>query len=142
MSDNTAGLYVIELGPDTIKVGRSGNVDKRLATHLRHARGHGMDPYRYSGVPCPEHLLVRAEREAHAAVRANGGEPTRSPEVFAGVYFNPVLALVQTVTAELIAYEEALAWLRTRTPNALNFVLSDCCDAVKRVVRRVIAEAA
>ena len=68
-------------------------------------------------------------------------EANYTPES-AGVYFNPVLAVVQNVVAELVAYEEALAWLATRTPNALDFVLSDCCDAVKRVVRRVVAEAA
>jgi len=141
VNEHTAGLYVFEIGPDTVKVGRSGNVDKRLATHLRHARGHGLDPYRYAAVPCPDHLLVRAEREAHNAVRAAGGQDTRSPEVFAGVYYNPVLATVQNVVDDLTAYEEALAWLRTRTPNALDFVLSDCCDAVKRVVRRAVAEA-
>lgn len=136
----TPGLYVIELGPDSVKVGRSGNVDKRLATHLRHARGHGLDPYRYIGVPCPDRLLVRAEREAHLAVQAAGGQPTRSPEVFASVYYNPALVVVQAVVAELVAYEEALAWLSSRTAAALDFVLSDCCDAVKRVVRRAVAE--
>lgn len=136
----TPGLYVIELGPDSVKVGRSGNVEKRLATHLRHARGHGLDPYRYSGVPCPEHLLVRAEREAHLAVQAAGGQSTRSPEVFAGVYYNPALTVVGRAVADLLAYEDALRWLCKQTPAALDELLGRCPNAVARVMRRVVAD--
>lgn len=136
----SAGLYVIELGPNSIKVGRSGNVGSRLDTHLRHARGHGLDPYRYIAIPCPEHLLVTAEREAHAAVRAMGATATRSPEVFSGVHYSPVVTIVEGVVTELVAHEQALDWLCGRPSDQLDELLSRCSMAVSRVVRRAVTE--
>jgi hypothetical protein len=135
----TAGIYVIELGPDTVKVGRSGDVDKRIATHLRHARGHGLDPYRYAAIPAPPELLCQAERECHGAVRTMGGQETRSPEVFAGVHYNPVLMLVNRVVGEVSAYAASLARLRGLSSVQLEAELVTSSPDVRAVVRRLVA---
>lgn len=98
------GLYVIEISLGVIKVGLSEDTDRRIATHIRNARGLGADPYRYEPVPCAEHLLRLAETTAHRVVRSMGGiAQAHTPEVFTGVYFNDVLLKVMAVV-DLVNY--------------------------------------
>jgi hypothetical protein len=98
------GLYVIEISLGVIKVGLSEDTDRRIQTHIRHARGLGADPYRYEPVPCAQHLLRLAESTAHRVVRNMGGvAQTHTPEVFSGVYFNDVLLKVMAVV-DLVNY--------------------------------------
>lgn len=131
-----SGIYVIELAHGSIKVGRSGNVEKRLATHLRHARGHGLDPYRFDSFPVEPHLLNQAERECHQAVAAAGGAAApHSPEVFSGVYYSPVRDLVQRTVTDINEHAAALARLRALDPPALDMVLAGVPRDVNLVLR-------
>jgi hypothetical protein len=103
------GLYVIEISLGVIKVGLSEDTDRRIATHIRNARGLGADPYRYESIPCAEHLLRLAESTAHRVVRAMGGiAQAHTPEVFTGVYFNPVLLKVMSVVDLVNYFDDAV----------------------------------
>jgi len=135
-----SGVYVIELAPGSIKVGRSGNVDKRLETHLRHARGHGLDPYRWDAFVVEPQLLVQAERECHQAITASGGTAApHSPEVFSGVFYTPTRELVERTIADINDHAEALARLRALDPPALDMLLAGVPRDVNIVLRRALA---
>lgn len=104
-----SGIYVIEISTGVIKVGLSEDTDRRIATHIRNARGLGADPYRYEVVSCPEDLLRYAERAAHKVTRRLGGvAQPHTPEVFTGVYFNQVLLAVMRAVELTLEYEAAL----------------------------------
>lgn len=104
-----SGIYVIEISIGVIKVGLSEDTDRRIATHIRNARGLGADPYRFEVVRCPEDLLRHAERAAHKVTRGLGGVvQSHTPEVFTGVYFNPVLLAVMRAVELTLEYEAAL----------------------------------
>jgi len=107
------GIYVIEVQHGVVKVGLSGDTERRISTHLRNARGLGADPYRWLVIDCPNHLLREAERAAHAAVRGIGGTPqARTPEVFTDVYFNPAWEAARGAVAVVVETDAALARLR------------------------------
>lgn len=133
------GVYVIEVRQGLVKVGRSQDTDTRIRTHLRNARSIGADPYRYKVIPVPVELLVVAEREAHAAVRALGGSSSaRADEVFAEVYYNPALAAVQGAVDALLDYARAKAWLAGLSDAELEREMGNAADDVKLVLRRLV----
>lgn len=133
------GIYVIEMSHGLVKVGRSQDTDTRIKTHLRNARSVGHDPYRYKVLPVPDELLVVAEREAHAAVRAAGGVASaRANEVFSGVYYNPALMVAQRAVGELLEYAAAKARLVELSSLDLEREMGNAADDVKVVVRRLL----
>jgi hypothetical protein len=139
----TAGIYVIEVSHGVVKVGLSADTDRRIATHLRNARGLGADPYRWHVIPCPADVLREAERAAHTAVRAAGGSAqARTPEVFTGVYYTPALAAAQAAVEQVVARAAALSRLRALSPAELDRELRYCSADVAVVVRHLVAEAA
>lgn len=136
----TSGIYVIEVSHGVVKVGMSGDTDRRIATHLRNARGLGADPYRWLVIDCPTHLLRDAERAAHAAVRGIGGQAqARTPEVFTDVYFNPAWAAVNTAVDRVVKTEAALNRLRALPADELNEILVQVPTDVALVCRSVLA---
>jgi hypothetical protein len=137
----TPGIYVIELTPHQIKVGLSKDTDKRLATHLRNARGLGHDPYRYRAFEVPEHLLRLTEKKAHKAILIAGGvSAPRSPEVFTGVYYNPVLSLVERVCLDICEYESAIERLAALSPVELSRALGNASHDVRTVTMGLLQE--
>lgn len=135
----TSGIYVIEVQHGVVKVGLSGDTDRRISTHLRNARGLGADPYRWHVVPCPEGLLRPAERAAHAAVRGVGGSPqARTPEVFSGVYYNAALVAVQAAVGGVAETAAALDRLRALEPFRFDGLLSGLPADVALVVAAAV----
>lgn len=132
----TPGIYVIEVRHGVVKVGLSGDTDRRIATHLRNARGLGADPYRWQVIPCPEQLLRPAERAAHRAVTGMGGTAqARTPEVFADVYYNPVLDQVRGTVQDVIEHAAAVERLRAMSAANLALTLFDAHPDVAIVAR-------
>ena len=139
----TSGIYVLEVQLGVIKVGLSGDTDRRIGTHLRNARSIGADPYRWQVVPCPAALLRDAERAAHAAVLKLGGQPqARTPEVFGSVYYNDVLSTVQMAVSEVVEYAAALDRLRALPVTELEHSLRHSPDDIAFVVRRLVSAVA
>lgn len=133
-----AGIYVIEVSHGVVKVGQSADTDRRISTHLRNARGLGADPYRHAVIPCPPELLREAEKAAHTAVHNIGGNAqARTPEVFTGVYYNPVLNTVRDAVNDVVEHANARARIKAMNPAQLDVLLAGTHPDVALVVRRL-----
>lgn len=104
----TAGLYVIEISGQTVKVGRSNDTDRRISQHRDSARSLGFVLTKTAVVAVPEDILPQAEWIALNGVRSlDLVSATESPEAFLGD-FQVILMKVQSSIFTLVESHRVL----------------------------------